>query len=262
MAEKCHLKWNEYVSLSTVAFYYEFFHGREGLNRFLRDQIADETIEPSATMERLMEVIAVLEGMKRDVLVVTTNYDQHFERAYEKAFDKKPGVIVYNGGTDANDDRAVLHSGLNRNPMTWRPKGGGTYLYKMHGCISQAKGRNLVITEEDYVNFLSNALSDHPTKRLPLYLLGRLSDSSVLFIGYSLADWNFRVIFKATAEKASQSEVAQNESYAVQFFTPAAFKDPKENEFNEVRWTSLGDFWELDEHTHSTSPLVIIPLLN
>jgi hypothetical protein len=232
LAKECHLEWHEYVPLSTVAFYYEFFYGREALNRFLRDRIADATIEPSSTTEGLMDVIAILEGLRKDVLVVTTNYDQHFERAYKKAFGREPNVVVYNGGMDAKDDTLTLHSGPPRNWTTWRPR-SGTCLYKMHGCISQAKGNNLVIAEEDYVNFLSNALSDHPNKRLPLYLLGRISDSSTLFIGYSLSDWNFRVIFKATAEK-----VAKSENYAVQYFNTATTR-----EVDQLRWAALGEFW-------------------
>jgi|GEM_PF-5515217 len=232
LAKECHLEWHEYVPLSTVAFYYEFFYGRDELNRFLRDRIANPDIKPSSTLEGLMDVISILESINKDVLVVTTNYDQHFEVAYKKTFGREPIVVVYNGGTDAKDDTTPLHLGIARNWTTWRPR-RGTCLYKMHGCISQAHGNNLVITEEDYVNFLSNALSDHPMKRLPLYLLGRISESSTLFIGYSLSDWNFRVIFKATAEK-----IAQTENYAVQYFHPSEV-----GQLDQLRWKSLVEFW-------------------
>src|SRR4029077_8387075 len=161
-----------------------------------------------------------------------TNYDQHFELAYKAAFHREPSVVIYHGGTDATDEAAELHSGLPRSSRTWRPR-RGTCLYKMHGCISQAHDRNLVITEEDYVNFLSNALSDYPKKRLPVHVLGRIEESSILFLGYSLSDWNFRVIFKATAGKASKRE-----NYAVQYFNVA-----EAQEFDKVRWEALGDFW-------------------
>jgi hypothetical protein len=237
LAKECKLEWHEYVPLSTVAFYYEFFYGREELNRFLKDRIADPGLQPSTTLERLMEVIAILEKLKRVVLVVTTNYDQHFERAYEAAFGKKPNVIVYNGGMDANDPTAALHSGLAKNLRTWQPN-RGTFLYKMHGCITQATGRNLVVTEEDYVNFLSNALSDFPTKRLPTYLLGRIEESSILFVGYSLSDWNFRVIYKATAERASPNGVPTKESFAIQYIDMTEAKP-----IDQLRWASPVEFW-------------------
>jgi len=232
LAKECHLEWHEYIPLSTIAFYYEFYFKRKALNRTLKDAIADPSIEPSTTIEKLMAIIDTLEKHGRDVLVITTNYDQHFERAYERRFGRPPGVIIYNGGTDANDKKAALHVGLSKDPRAWRPRSAQTYLYKMHGCISAAEDRNLVVTEEDYINFLSNSSSYDPDKSLLQYVLGKISDSSVLFIGYSLTDWNFRVIFKATAEKHAKS------GYAVQYYTA----DPMKS-YEMIGWRALVEFW-------------------
>jgi hypothetical protein len=126
---------------------------------------------------------------------------------------------VYNGGTDANRLSAVLHPGITVRPALWLPR-SPTTLYKLHGCISIPESRqmeppelhNLVITEEDYINFLSNAMSNDPFKPLPTHLLARIAESTTLFIGYGLTDWNFRVVFKATAERNDKK------GYAVQLF--------------------------------------------
>lgn len=234
LAQHCHLEWHSYIPLSTIAFYYEFFFRRDDLNQFLKDEIDITSVEPSGTVEKLMNVIEALERRDKDVLVMTTNYDQHFERAYGARFGKPPGIIIYNGGTDANDHGASLHVGISKDPRAWRPRAQArTYLYKMHGCISQAVDRNLVVTEEDYINFLANALSHNEKKSLLPYVLGKISESLLLFIGYSLADWNFRVVFKATAEKYNAT------GYAVQYFDR-----PTASEYDQLRWNALVHFWD------------------
>jgi hypothetical protein len=89
-----------------------------------------------------------------------------------------------------------------------------------------------VITEEDYINFLTNALSHDPSKRMLHYVRGKLALSTVLFVGYSLSDWNFRVIFKATAEDKATT------SFAVQL-NP----DPQGNDMELARQSALVKFW-------------------
>ena len=232
MAKQCGLEWHEYIPLLTIAFYYEFFYNRSKLNRFVEKQIANPKIEPSSTIETLIKIIRRLEDKNKRTLVITTNYDQHFENAYKKEFSNKmPRVIIYNGGTDPNDKSSKLHIGLDGDPEYWLPT-ELTSLYKMHGCISRPEKQNLVITEEDYINFLTNSLSQNQNKRLLHYVRGRIALSSILFVGYSLADWNFRVIFKATAESKNMT------SFAVQLNKPS-----RDNNLEQARQEALVKFW-------------------
>ena len=230
MASKCSLEWHEYVPMSTVAYYYEFFFTRAKLNRFLDRRIADPKIQPSSTIRTLIQIIKHLERQNKKCFVVTTNYDRHFENAYEEEFDGPPGVIVYNGANDPNR-HTKLHEGIEGDSEYWLPK-SLTYLYKMHGCISDPGERNLVITEEDYINFLTNSLSQDPGRRLLHYVKGRIALSTILFIGYSMTDWNFRVIFKATAEDQGRT------SFAVQLNSP-----PQDNHLEQARQAALVKFW-------------------
>lgn len=232
LAKKCELEWHEYVPLSTTAFYYESFFARPGLERFLREQIDKPEIAPSDAVEGIVDLAGILEERRRSVFIITTNYDQSLERAYKKRFGRDMKVIVYRGRTDPNEKDVNLHTGLDSHPDRpehWRPTGPVTYLYKMHGCISDPS--TLVITEEDYINFLSNALSSDPLKRLLHEARGQIGMRTVLFVGYSLMDWNFRVIFKATAEKNTSKD-----SYAVQFFQP-------KRKIDEERWDTTREFW-------------------
>src|SRR5207249_2256963 len=74
-----------------------------------------------------------------------------------------------------------------------------TVIYKMHGSISRDAAQaprnffgNFVITEEDYVAFLSRISSAPPV--VPSLLRAQFERCSFLFLGYSLEDWNVRVI--------------------------------------------------------------------
>jgi hypothetical protein len=241
MADRSGLQWHETIPLSTIAFYYESFHRRRGLNRLLKEQVGDPKVEPSNAILQLVQIIDRLEQQRKQVLVVTTNYDRQFEIAYQLRLGRLPGVIIYNGGVDANALDVDLHEGLNGVPPgEWIPKDHQTYLYKMHGCISKPGeeekangGRNLVITEEDYVNFLTNSMSSDPNKRLLQHVMGRIADSTILFLGYSLLDWNFRVIFKASAERY------RIDRYAVQLSGANTATTEQKG-----RWRAIVNFWD------------------
>ncbi|HWK88990.1 MAG TPA: SIR2 family protein [Longimicrobium sp.] len=239
MADACSLEWHEYIPLSTIAFYYESFNSRSELNRFLSEMLRRDDVPPSTTLQRLVAVIQMLEERGLKTVIVTTNFDQQFEKAYRAATGRDVDVVVYNGGTDANNAGAVLHPKI-QFPDLWGPS-QATTLYKMHGCISAPESpganppqeHNLVVTEEDYINFLSNALSGTDWKKLVRYVLAQIAASTTLFIGYSLTDWNFRVVYKATAERHF------TRGYAVQLFTPTHGKE----ELDNARHQAAVQFW-------------------
>jgi NAD-dependent SIR2 family protein deacetylase len=239
LAKQCGLEWIEYVPLATTAFFYESVYSRTGLHKFLRDKIDRQDILPSETVEAVAELALILQKRGKAVFIVTTNYDQTFERAYRKLADGvDPNVIKYRGAISPHDKAAELYDGLKgKSPQYWRARPGQTYLYKMHGCISEAEGNKpmVVITEEDYVNFLANALHEISTRRVLYELTSRMAGSTTLFIGYSLSDWNFRVIFKATAEGTGDQP-----SYAIQYKSKAAGAV----EFERQRWNAAVRFWD------------------
>ena len=239
LAEACHLDWHEYIPLSTIAFYYESFFTRQGLNDLLVDRIDQpekkepDKIPPSRTVTQLMEIIEILETRRIQTLTITTNYDRHFERAYDNKFGRLPEVLVYRGGWSPNDRVAKLHYTSTGEPVSgWLPA-SPTHLYKMHGCISQVRDQSLVITEEDYINFLSNALGEKQENQILYYVRYKLETSTILFLGYSLADWNFRTIFKATVERRENKDMR---SYAAQLRQPAR---PGERDLHPL----MVDFW-------------------
>ena len=68
-----------------------------------------------------------------------------------------------------------------------------TVIYKMHGTVDRVQRRwdSYVITEEDYVDFLSRMTGQ---TAVPASFMWHCRARSFLFLGYGLRDWNLRVV--------------------------------------------------------------------
>jgi SIR2-like domain len=133
------------------------------------------------------------------LLIVTTNYDDLMERAFEAAGESFD-VVTYEA-----EDR------LNRGRFWhWPPKGEAklidkpnkyrglslderSVILKIHGAIDRANPMrdSFVITEDHYIDYLTRT---DISNLIPVTLAQKLSQSHFLFLGYSLRDWNMRAI--------------------------------------------------------------------
>jgi SIR2-like domain len=132
-------------------------------------------------------------------LIVTTNYDNSLERAFEAT--KLPfDVVTYYG--EPNQAGRFRHR---------RPDNGGVkvirkasqyrdfdldrrpVILKVHGGVDEedAAADSFVITEDHYLSYM---VYNDLQRRLPPLLLETLRDCHFLFLGYALADWNVRVV--------------------------------------------------------------------
>jgi hypothetical protein len=68
-----------------------------------------------------------------------------------------------------------------------------TVILKLHGAVDRQdpQGDSYVITEDDYIEFLART---DLSRLLPITLAAKLRRSHLLFLGYSLGDWNLRVL--------------------------------------------------------------------
>jgi hypothetical protein len=131
------------------------------------------------------------------MLIVTTNYDDLIERAFTDR--GKPFHLV-----QWTDDPAIAGSVVWWRPGATKPEhyppkllplapGEETIVYKMHGAVDRESGRynSFLITEEDYIEFLSGMTRQGA---IPATFKRYFRQSSFLFLGYGLADWNLRVL--------------------------------------------------------------------
>lgn len=66
------------------------------------------------------------------------------------------------------------------------------WVFHLHG--SDDEPQSMVLTEDDYVDFLVRSQRDQ--KLIPHQVVRALSHTSLLFVGYSMTDWTFRVLFR------------------------------------------------------------------
>jgi SIR2-like protein len=121
-------------------------------------------------------------------IYMTTNYDDFMIRALA---DRKKNV---------QKELCRWHESIQELPSPFDngfiPTPENPIVYHLHGHKDSAN--SLVLTEDDYLDFLVNISSnDQPNNRvIPPAIRAAMTRTSLLFIGYSLADWDFRVIFR------------------------------------------------------------------
>jgi hypothetical protein len=137
---------------------------------------------------------------------LTTNYDRFMAHALH-AVGKQPYEVIcpWFRGAPRQDP-------MYRLPPEVKPGVDRPLVYHLHGNI--AGPQSLVLTEDDYVEFLINLTVGRTNGYrgiLPEPVVAALA-RPLLFIGYSLEDWNFRVIFRGmlreTAEVQRRSHIS------------------------------------------------------
>lgn len=123
-------------------------------------------------------------------IYVTTSYYNFIERALE-AEGKKPRtqVCFWSGGKmSARTEHAP-------DPL-YEPTDTEPAVYHLFGLEDYPQ--TLVLSEDDYMNFLISVVEDNNTQNpvVPLRLREGLAESRLLLLGYHTKDWDFRVLFR------------------------------------------------------------------
>jgi SIR2-like protein/TIR domain-containing protein len=162
---------------------------------------------------------------ERYQLIVTTNYDDALERAFEEAEEPYDLAVYIARGRDKGRFVHVPHDGepqaiADANAYTGFPidafgRVERTVIVKIHGTVDRSRGSypwrdNYVITEDDYIDYMS--VGDIESI-VPQQLLGKLRDySHFLFLGHEMRDWNLRVFLIRVFGERPQP----NTSWAIQ----------------------------------------------
>jgi len=133
-------------------------------------------------------------------LLVTTNYDDALERAFEDAgqdFD----LVYYAAATDQEPGQFVHVVDGKRVRVTQQYRKllveDRPVILKIHGAVNRAdetgETDSYVITEDNYIDYLARSNIE---KLIPASLMSKMGTSHFLFLGYGMRDWNLRVILK------------------------------------------------------------------
>jgi hypothetical protein len=138
------------------------------------------------------------DGSPRPLLLVTTNYDDLLERAFDvagqpydvlvyMALGPRRGRLVHQrrDGDGREVDRPNEYAGIS---LATR-----SVILKLHGNVDRnGSDDSYVITEDDYLDYLTNAADLNAL--VPPQVLLQLKRCHFLFLGYGLRDWNLRVM--------------------------------------------------------------------
>jgi SIR2-like domain len=177
--------------LAKVASCVDLVGGEDRLRRYLID-VFKRDYRPGMVHELLAEV-------EKPLLIVTTNYDDLIERALT-ARGRTFHVVQW------TDNPKIAGS-----VVWWRPNatkaehyqpkllplkpGEETIVYKMHGTVDRHNSdySRFLITEENYIDFLARMTNQGA---IPATFKHYFQQTSFLFLGYGLADWNLRVLLR------------------------------------------------------------------
>jgi hypothetical protein len=184
------------------------------------------------------DFFAALPGVLRErgtpqyQVILTTNYDYALESAFDAA-NEPYDVIWYIA------DREPRGKFWHRPPGETEPKvidrpnsydglaiDERTVILKIHGAVDRANADrdSFVITEDHYIDYLTKT---EVGQLIPAELLVKLTRSRFLFLGYSMQDWNLRVIL----HRIWGQQPLSYKSWAIQ-------KDP--NEIERELWHARG----------------------
>lgn len=192
---------------------------------------------------KLLETVACIETLK---LIVTTNYDWLMENALEKIHRPFEPVVQpidgFKGEAQTEIRERLLRSLTKTNRLI---------LYKIHGTFPEVptegdeilkgspnqsaeeksdgvdatlntpKQPRIIITEDDYIKFLT--VVGIKDVGVPSLIWQFMVDSTLLFLGYSLEDWDFRTIYKGLIETLPRSD--RRTSFAIQKDPPPFWVD-------------------------------------
>jgi hypothetical protein len=202
-------------NLQRVALFYEIARSRR--------QLVDAVIDTVQTGKRPSPMLRALAELAFP-LVITTNYDQLFESALI-AIGKPPRVEVYTPNLEPTADY--------RDPTAESP-----VVFKIHGDIMRPE--TIVITDEDYIQFVLRMSNKDPYDPVPLTLKYYLTGWTTLFVGYSLLDYNLRLLFKTLRWKIDSASVP--DMYSVDYHPDPLIFDVWHNQRRYVKFIAQ-DVW-------------------
>jgi hypothetical protein len=133
---------------------------------------------------------------------ITTNYDDFMIKALERSLPKKrPKREICKWYLARKRQPMLVEPDLDPSPTE-------PIVFHLHGCLDNA--HSMVLTEDDYLDFLMYISEDQ--RLIPPRIEQAFSDSSLLFMGYSLEDMNFKVLFRKLASYMQRNEGARHVS--------------------------------------------------
>lgn len=228
LKDQCDYKGEDWRNLQRVSQYYE----TKFKSRFLLVNAITNLVQKDKEASPILHGLADLDFP----IVITTNYDN----LYEQAVEKQRG----NGNGPGPYDLSVYNPNYSAKIRTLdcadTPDPNRPFILKVHGDIR--KPESIVITEEDYIQFVLRMSDKQPHHPVGKNVLAYLNKWTTLFIGYRLTDYNLRLLFKTLRWKMDPAQIPP--TYAVDIDPDMLIRDVYENQRRYVTFIveNLWDF--------------------
>lgn len=243
LAVECNYPEQDRWNLQRVAWYYEHI-------RKFRKLLVDEV---KSAVHTNRQPSPVLRGLARlgFPLVITTNYDQLYERSLDLLAQEKARAQGIAGDRaaeiTAEYEKCIYSSSgtVRTRDCAAEPTSANPYLLKIHGDVDNPE--SIVITDEDYIQFVLRMGDKHPYHPVGKNVKTHLVKWPTLFIGYRLSDYNLRLLFKTLRWKMDAAQIPP--TYAVDLEPDVLIRDVWENQRRYIRfikrnlWTFVPDLY-------------------
>lgn len=147
------------------------------------------------------------------------------------------------------NDFTRKHRSIYKTEPAYRPTPERPLVYHLFGRLQDPE--SLVLTEDDYFNYLIGITRNK--NRIPGEVRRYLTDSALLFLGFQMVDWNFRVFFRGLMSQEGRDRRNDYAHVAVQIapeedriLEPQGAKRYFEDYFLKdsisIYWGSIDDF--------------------
>lgn len=189
------------IDLSRVAQFLAIKRGPNKPRLMIREKFSGKVPDFTNPFEihRLMADLAL-------PVYITTNYDDFMFQALSQTSCRKPRqevcrwYLVRQNGTPGTRHRH--RNGGNSGVKALEPTSAEPIVFHLHGRLEDIN--SMVLTVDDYLDFLMSI--SEVRELIPPRIERAFVESSLLFLGYSLEDMNFRVIFRKLASYLARSE--------------------------------------------------------
>ncbi len=227
--------------LLRVSQYVDAILGERTLYQYLR-RVFDADYEPTSLHRLLAGLPPLLRAVgARHQLIITTNYDDALERAFREAGEEFDLVWYEAKRRDSELWGRFLHRAPDGSTVPITQPGEydalsleeRTVILKLHGAIDRTRRDetldSYVITEDNYIDYLVQGDLSVPR----IAIRETMMDSHFLFLGYSMRDWNLRVILNRIWGQVELTSM----HWAVQ----AAHEQPEQNKIERKLWARRGE---------------------
>ncbi|MFN2197546.1 MAG: CHAT domain-containing protein [Anaerolineales bacterium] len=174
-------------------------YGVRALRELYQDTLPANLLQGRATLDELIDAAGVVRRQQHPddphrvlaelplPVYITTNYNNLLETALREA-GKQPEIFLCPWNDSVERIETIFEREPNYYPSVDRP-----LIYHLFGRLSEPD--SVVLTEDHYFDFLIGVTRNQDL--IPEAVKRALTDTALLFLGFQLDDWQFRVLLRS-----------------------------------------------------------------